>query len=330
MKMTGAVGSLLLIALLPLPSHGEAQKSELKPAAAAKGPEEKEGSKTLADAASHAAQARAYLHEDRSRKAVGEVAEARRLLRGMRSAGQQPTAAEQTLRDASRLLAAGKLFQADTALENAEQTLSALSGGESPLQRAERNLRQASRNYSTGRVPQAKAYLDKGAEYLAMAARSGLTNARQEIVKLGGEIGKLKRQFDQGDKGKELQSLWERGKALGERSGDYLSARVEQGSGKMVGEDDLIEARLHVAYARSYQLTAREPAETVKELARAEAYLEKARKERQNEPALRRKLAELLKELAHLKQHAEKADADTQEEYESVRTQLKEIIENVK
>jgi len=203
-------------------------------------------------------------------------------------------------------------------------------GGESSLQRAERNLRQASRNYSTGRLPQAKAYLDKGAEYLAMAAHSGLVNAHQEIAKLSDELGRLKRQFDQGDKEKELKSLWERGKALGERSGDYLSARLEQGSGKMVGEDNLIEARLHVAYAQSYQLTAEEPAEAGKELERAAAYLEKARQERQADPALRRKLEELLKQITYLKQYVQKSDADTRERYEKLKVELKELTESVK
>ena len=233
---------------------------------------------------------------------------------------------EKYLAAAARQLSAGDPKKADLALEVAERSMLAATA-ETPIQRAERNLRQATREYATGHLPEAKTDLDQAAQYLAMAARTGLETAQEEIGKLTEEIVRLKGQIAKGDKDRQsiVQSFWERGKALAERSGDYLVARLESEKRNPVKEN-LIEAKMHVAYARSYQLTAGEPELVVKEIERAESYLDQVRKTGPADPVTVRKLAALVKELEYLKLHPAKSEAGTGIRYNAIKTALNDLL----
>lgn len=277
------------------------------------------------NARQHINQAETYLKKGDKQGAERELASADGTLPAIEEKFPLP---EKYLANAAKFLAAGEPKRADAALAVAEQRmLAAAVAGESPVLRAEKNLRQAAGNYSAGHIPEAKRYLDQAAEYLAMAARTGISAAQKEIGKLSEEIARLNGQIDKGDKGQQsiVQSFWERGEALAERSGDYLVAQMERGKSSS-GEDDLTEAKLHVAYARSYQLTAGEPELAVKEIELAESYLEKVRKNRETTPAARKKLAAIIKELEYLKVHPEKSEAGARNRYDAIKTTLKALI----
>jgi hypothetical protein len=280
------------------------------------------------DARQHLAQAEKYLKSGDKPRASKELAAADGALPEVEM--ELPLLrAEKYVVQAANYLAAGELKKADAALGIAEQRmLTASPAGESPLQQAERNLRQASRYSAVGQFPEAKRYLDEAARYLALAAKTGMAAAQQEVAKLSEDLARMKGELDKGDKDRQsiVQSFWERGKALAERSGDYLAARLEKG--KSGGEENqLIEARLHVAYAKSYQLTAADPETAVKEIERAQWYLAKVAAKKSTDTAARRQLAQAVKELEYLKAHPEKSAVGARQRYDSVKSTLKELIQ---
>ena len=282
------------------------------------------------DARQHVEHAETYLKKGDKRAAAKELAAAESALPAIEE--ELPLlSAEKYVADAAKYLAAAEPKKADAALATAEQRMTAnAAAGETPIQRAERNLWQATRNYSAGHIPEAKIYLDQAAESLGMAARTGIASAQEEIRKLSEQIARLKVQIDKGDKDRQsiMQSFWERGKALAERSGDYLFARIEKGKSNAL-EDGLIEAKLHLAYARSYQLTAVEPELAVQEIERAESYLEQVRKQIRADPAAKRKLAAAVKELEYLKVHPNKSEAGARQRYDWIKATLKELLQKL-
>ena len=95
-------------------------------------------------------------------------------------------------------------------------------------------------------------------------------------------------------------------------------------------EDNLIEAKLHLAYAESYQVTSAEPANAADELVWVEEYLAKALQSPSLGVDARRKITELKKKIEQIKLHTEKRDDAVQRSYDAISTELNGMVHRMK
>lgn len=272
----------------------------------------------------HVDQAGEYLKNGDRRAAEKELASAEGSLPQLEE--ERPLlSAEKYVAKAYSDLAEGHSRQADAALRVAEQRMAlTASARQTPIRQAETTLKLANTYYSEGRIPEAGRYLEAASASLDKAAKTINTAAKQEVARLSSEIAGMKEELAKGGKEHQpiVQSFWERGKALAERSADYLIAGVQTA----FGEDELIEAKLHTEYAKSYQLTASEPNQAYKEIDRAESCIGKAGKDRRMDTAARKKLDAVMKDLEYLKSHPEKT-ASARNRYNSAIARLKDLIQ---
>ncbi len=73
-----------------------------------------------------------------------------------------------------------------------------------------------------------------------------------------------------------LERIWHRVTALSERSADYLGSGWQRLHAEGVGNQDLIEAKLQLAYARIDHLNSQDDAAAKADLAEAKGYLNSA------------------------------------------------------
>lgn len=240
--------------------------------------------------------------------------------------------AEKYVIEAKKYLAEREPGKADAALAVAEQKTQAIYPGlENPLHQADRNLWQATKSYSAGKMVEAKTYIDQAKIYLEKASKTGNAKGKVEAAKLSGEMAALEMKIDKGAKESEsvLKSVWERSKALAERTAEYLSAGYEREETTLSDENDLIEAKLHVSYAETYQVTTGEPDKAVKEINEALSYLKKGMHNKLADRATILKISKEEKELNDLKAKPEKNGADVEERYESIKSALSRLIQEI-
>ncbi len=199
---------------------------------------------------------------------------------------------------------------------------------ESPLHLAKKKFWQASRAYSEGRTAEARTYLEQGRVYLEEEAKKGRASQRQAVSELSLEASDLEKRIPASGNvaATGLKSLWERSKALAERSAEYLAAGIAEEETTLKGEDNLIEAKLHVAYAETYQVTAGEPGKAADELGRADACLRKALQGELVDKANAEKINELDKEVLGIKADTAEKDSAVRDRYESIKGRLSELI----
>ena len=239
---------------------------------------------------------------------------------------------QQYIQMARGYLAARNAGKAEGALQSAEQRVMTLyTGVHSPLFQANRSIWMAARNYpaagnaDTGRnLEQARVYLDQ------MAAGRPSTE-KEEAGKLSKELAGLEKKL--ADEGKvaesDLKAAWEKSTALTERSVAYLSANLSKSETTLRGDNNLIEAKLHVAYAETYQLTTADPAKAARELEMAQSYLQKAVDSHLAGPADRKEIRRIGNVLLTLKSHPEKSDEEVRERYDTVKDEMGELIKKM-
>ena len=245
------------------------------------------------------------------------------------------TVTQQKVETAQGYLGAGKPGKANKTLQTAEETAITLYTGMNsppfPLFEAKKNLWLALRGYPTPKVSDQGPFLEQARINLekAAAGRSGARN--EEAGRLSKEIAGLEQKLS--SEGQvaipELKAAWEKSKALAERDADYLAASWEKEMAGQAREDNLIEAKLHLAYAESYQMTTAEPAKAVGELDKTEAYFAKALKNGSLGLDARRKIAKLTKEVEYIKLHTEKRGADAQQSYDAISAELNGMVHHV-
>jgi hypothetical protein len=239
---------------------------------------------------------------------------------------------QQTVETAQGYLGAGKPGKADAVLKTAEEVAITLYTGVNsptlPLFEAKKNLWLALRGYPTPKVADQGPFLEQARINMEKAA-NGRSGARsEEAGKLSKEISGLEQKLSsQGQVAiPEVKGAWEKSKALAERDADYLADGWEKEMAGQAREDNLIEAKLHFAYAESYQMTTAEPAKAVGELNKTEAYLAKALKSGSLGLDARRKITTLAKEVEHVKLHTEKRDDAVQQSYDAISTELNGMV----
>lgn len=241
--------------------------------------------------------------------------------------------AEKYIDEARLYLIAGNATKADDTLKRAEHKTEAISViVRSPLRHAKESFWLAIKRYTAGQMSEAGMYVNLAKGYLEQAVRSGDTKGREDAKKLAGDVTELEKKINRRGKagGTVLVSVWERSKALAEREADYLATGWAEEKTVRPHENVLIEAKLHMACAESYQVTAGEPARAVEELNKAEMYLEKALKSESLGDTAREKIIAIEKIMDQLKRRPEDKGAAIGLSYSSIAAELSEMIHCMK
>jgi YfdX protein len=236
--------------------------------------------------------------------------------------------AERFVDQARGFLTAGSTGKADEALRAAEhRVLAVYTGAHAPLTLARQSLWLALRNYSTAGTGSSAPYLTRARTYLEKAAAGGSATGKAEAGNLSQEVGKLEKKQEEHSPIAEqaLKAAWERSVALAERATAYLSSDLSEEETIVKGEDNLIEARLHVAYAETYQVTTVEPAMAARELDTALSYLQKASGSKLADLADRGKIRSIETILRSLKAAPEQNSAEIRDRYDAVKEELKDV-----
>ena len=239
---------------------------------------------------------------------------------------------QQYIKKAQGYLAARNAGKAEVALQSAEQRVMTLyTGVHSPLFQANRSIWMAVRNYPAAGKADTGHNLEQARVYLGQIPAERSPLEKEEAGKLSKEIAGLEKKL--ADEGKvaesDLKAAWEKSVALTERSAAYLSADRSESETSLRGDNNLIEAKLHVAYAETYQLTTAEPGKATRELEMAQSYLQKAADSHLAGPADRKKMRRIGNVLLTLKSYPEKSDAEVRERYDTVKDDLSVLIKTM-
>ena len=132
-----------------------------------------------------------------------------------------------------------------------------------------------------------------------------------------------------------LNNLWERGRALAEREAEKATCEFQALRNESTLKTDLIEAKLHLAYAQSYQLTSGNLKNAQDEYKNVIIYLDTALNDADKEPigklgSIVEKINTIKKEVKRIKielKHKEKDATDML--YEQAKNDLRQLIKNL-
>jgi uncharacterized protein YdcH (DUF465 family) len=279
------------------------------------------GSLPVAEAKEHLDEARRDLAQGHPEHAMAELDAIDRSL--VYTEVDLPLGATQHLINlAQAKLAKGNLDAADQALKAAEDEVVYLSVAiDEPLVSARSSLWRASQDHAAGAVAAAKTDLDRAIHDLELAAqgadektRKAIENLRQQVVSLRDSISAEPRSSTR------LEEFWRRADALAQRSVEYFTTGWERLLSDSADRTDLIEAKLHLAYAKIDQFTAQRPDEAQQQLRQAERYLnEAASRSHGDEQAT---INQIRDEVARLGS----VDAQRKADYEQVEMELRDLI----
>jgi hypothetical protein len=179
-------------------------------------------------------------------------------------------------------LAKGRMAEADTALKAAEDNVLVLSVTvDEPLTTAKSSLWRAVRAYAAGTYDQAKADVSEAISYLRKAGRSSDEKTRSEAQKLIQQAETLEDRIDShsSETSRDLSRLWQKAEALSERAIESTSAGWARLRTDSEVKKQLIDAKLHLSYAKIDRLTEHDSATAGSELETAIACLDAAAKQ---------------------------------------------------
>jgi phage host-nuclease inhibitor protein Gam len=197
----------------------------------------------------------------------------------------------------------------------------------SPITKTSKILRQSASDYAAGRLEAVRAGLRQAKETLKGVIKTGDAKIREESREFLKDISSVEEQLEKGDKkiASQITSLWKRAESLSERSAEYASARWDEMTARGKTKVNLIEAKLHVAYANIYQDTTGQVDRVEAEIEESESYLKKAAdhadagtKDRLN--AIGNELKEVRSDVNN------KRPEDIRARYEKIKTELDELI----
>ena len=204
-----------------------------------------------------------------------------------------------------------------------------ISPAEKPITLTEKSLWQATRDYAAGKYAAAGEELEKAGAYLKKASKSADEKTREEAEKLGKDIDALKGKVKKGGKatGAAITNLWERSKALSEREAERISTGWQKLRAESKVKKDLIEAKLHIAYAETCQFITGNADKAGVEIDKAKGYLNSAAKNADSKVkakinAMGKKMDEIKKDL-HNKKDAAKM------RYEIIKGDLRQLIKHL-
>lgn len=231
---------------------------------------------------------------------------------------------------AQRLLARDKPDKADEALQAAEDNVQFIAvASEAPINQAKKNLWQATKDYVAGKYAAAKADLEQARVYLKQAAQSSDEKIRKEARKLEKDVDALTGKVEKGgkDTGAAITGVWERSKALSEREAERVSTGWQKIHAEGRTKADLIEAKLHLAYAESYQFTTANMAKAKCEIEQAGTYLKNASKHADS--ATKAKIDAMKKEIGKIKTDLNSNTEVTRARYIKIKGDLRQLIRDL-
>ena len=228
-------------------------------------------------------------------------------------------------------LSAGHPQKADKSLQKTELQLMSISSFlSSPLHGANKSAWLAFGNISTARKAATAAHLANTRKYLEQAGTKG-NRGGEEIRQLSQQVALLEKKL--ADEGKleesELKAVWEESKALEERGTAYLSTKISEEETTLKGEDYLIEARLHLAYAETDQLTTLEPDKADQELSTTYGLLEKAGGSPQVGPSDRKIIHQISRLIIKIQKSPEKHSEAIRAQYDEARQDLNGLLNRI-
>ena len=231
---------------------------------------------------------------------------------------------------AQGMLAQNKPDDANKELKAAEDGVLFISTvTEAPITLAKKSLWKATRDYAAGKYDAAGEELEKAGVYLKNATKSADKTTREEAGKLGDDIEALKAKVGKGGKatGTAITSLWERSRALSEREAERISTgRQKLRSGSKV-KTDLIEAKLHLAYAETYQFITGNADKAGAEIDKAQDYLKSASENADSK--VKAKINAVEKKLDKAKKELHNKKEATKIRYEMIKGDLRKFIKDL-
>jgi hypothetical protein len=195
-----------------------------------------------------------------------------------------------------------------------------------PMSQAKQSLWQATLDYTAGRWFVAKADLERAGVLLEQAVRSASNESRSEIQNLDRDVHALIKRAARDDQGlgDSIDSLWRRSESVTDRALDYQVAAWERLQSTGTGSEDLIEAKLHVAYAEIGEFTSGDKQSAETELEKATSYLREAIPQmgRKAEPELK----EIENEMMVAKAAIGKNEPGQWERYATIKDGLSRLI----
>jgi hypothetical protein len=194
--------------------------------------------------------------------------------------------ADLPLSSTRHLVAQAKAFLAKDDAKAANEALAAAEDNvvfvsvsfQSPLTDAKAALWRAWQDFNLGEKEYAKADLDEAVKHLDRAAEDKDPVARKAAEGLVSEVRDLHGMLEADGKDFEakLEGTWHRIQALSDRSVEYLSTGWQRLRAEGAGKNDLIEAKLQLAYARIDHLYSKDDDAAKVDLAAAKGHLDAA------------------------------------------------------
>ncbi|BDV41470.1 hypothetical protein GURASL_03930 [Geotalea uraniireducens] len=278
----------------------------------------------------HVAAARKHLEHGDKGGAAAELTLADRSLEVVEV--ERPLAeAEQSLIAARRDLARGATGKAAKALQLAIKRVRVISAVvHSPLYLARQSLYRAHQSFLAGKIDEARAYITQAREYLEQASGTTAVWGKERVAVLTGEVRQLEQQLNQHGTATEavVRSAWEKAKALSERAAAYLDTHWDESETTLTAEDDLLNAKMYLAYAASYQLTMGNAAEAGQELELAATALTRAAKNALIDRATARKIIVMRNQVNTLRTAPPADPAELAARYDRLDAELARQIHN--
>lgn len=280
-------------------------------------------------ARSHIRSARAYLEKGNKADAEKELKAADAAL--IYTEVDLPlSGTEQQIIAAQKALANQQPAKADKALKQAENGVQILSVAvAAPITQARDSIWQASKNYAARNYAAAKADIAEASAWLDKAAQSTDKTTREEATKLKHSLEQLKSQMNMTARGAGagLSRLWHRCQALVEYETEKAHIAWEKLRNENDAKRNLVEAKLHLAYAESAQFVQGKSAEVSNELDQAQTYLARAAKN--SDKALKAKIHVMSDELKQLKANIDEKTTEARARYDKLKADLRQIIHDL-
>ncbi len=228
---------------------------------------------------------------------------------------------------ARKMLAGNELPAADRELQSAEDRVQFVAVfPQAPITLAKKNLWRATSDYAAGDYAAAEADLKQADTYLKQAAESADETTREEVNKLIQDMVTLEGKVGKGNKenGATITNLWERSEALSKREAEHVSTGRQKLRDQNRLMRYLIEAKLHLAYAESYQFTTGDIAKAKVEIHDVEAYLKSAAE--QVDSKMKSTINALEKMVDQIKADLNSNKETARARYEKIESDLRQLI----
>ena len=171
--------------------------------------------------------------------------------------------------------------------------------------------------------------MDKAGAYLKQVAQNADKKTKEEAKKLGNDIGVLMGKVEKGSSvtGAAVANLWERSKALSEREAERISTGWQKLRAENKSKKDLIEAKLHLAFAETYQFTTGEVDKVKAEIGKASNYMKSAAENADSKT--KSKIKDLEKEINRIKGNLRNKKEMAKEQYVKVISDLRQLIRDL-